>query len=215
MALIDVLGAEIERDAGIPMRWYDVLVHLEETPDGLRMKDLAERILYSKSGFTNVVDRMEKEGLVQRVRPENDRRSILVVLTDTGHEDGGSAPLPQRQASNEHFSRHLADSDIKALTRAFEKLHPRPPAAARAHPRLRISARSGNCGGLAQAVEPAGHGLTRHQARPTCCQEAGVVVLEVLLDNLSVPPASDGRETEVEWLACRFDECRRGGRAAR
>ena len=34
LALVDVLDAELERDAGIPLRWYDVLVHLEETPDG-------------------------------------------------------------------------------------------------------------------------------------------------------------------------------------
>ena len=128
MALIDVLGTEMESDAGIPMRWYDVLIHLEETPDGLRMKDLAERILYSKSGFTNVVDRMEKEGLVKRVRPENDRRSILVVLTDAGREKMEEARRGHRQALDEHFSRHLTDSDIKALTRAFEKLtdHARP-----------------------------------------------------------------------------------------
>ena len=128
MALIDVLGAEMERDAGIPMRWYDVLIHLEEAPDGLRMKDLAERILYSKSGFTNVVDRMEKEGLVERVRPENDRRSILVVLTDAGREKMKEARRCHREGLEEHFSRHLADSDVKAVTRAFEKLteHARP-----------------------------------------------------------------------------------------
>jgi len=128
MALIDVLGTEMESDAGIPMRWYDVLIHLEETPDGLRMKDLAERILYSKSGFTNVVDRMEKEGLVKRVRPENDRRSILVVLTDSGRQKMEEARRGHREALDEHFSCHLTDSDIKALTRAFEKLtdHARP-----------------------------------------------------------------------------------------
>jgi DNA-binding MarR family transcriptional regulator len=128
MALIDVLGTEMESGAGIPMRWYDVLIHLEDTPDGLRMKDLAEQILYSKSGFTNVVDRMEKEGLVKRVHPENDRRSILVVLTDTGREKMEEARRGHREALDEHFSRHLADSDIRALTRAFEKLtvHARP-----------------------------------------------------------------------------------------
>src|SRR5436189_5229620 len=86
LALIDVLDAELERDAGIPMRWYDALVHLEETPGGLRMNELAERILYSKSGFTRVVDRMEEAGLVRRVRPKNDRRSILVLLTDAGRK---------------------------------------------------------------------------------------------------------------------------------
>src|SRR6266480_3529720 len=86
LALIDVLDAEIERDAGIPLRWYDTLVHLEETPDGLRMNELAERILYSKSGFTRVVDRLEDAGFVRRVRPKNDRRSILVLLTDAGRK---------------------------------------------------------------------------------------------------------------------------------
>ena len=86
LALMSVLDDELERDAGIPMRWYDVLVHLEDEPDGLRMNELAERILYSKSGFTRVVDRLEEEGLVRRVRPENDRRSVLVVLTDAGRK---------------------------------------------------------------------------------------------------------------------------------
>jgi DNA-binding MarR family transcriptional regulator len=128
LALVDVLDAELERDAGIPLRWYDILVQLEETPDGIRMNELAERILYSKSGFTRVVDRMEEAALVRRVRPENDRRSILVVLTDQGRTTMEQARRHHRHAIEEHFSRHLADSDIKALTRAFEKLstHARP-----------------------------------------------------------------------------------------
>src|SRR5581483_8567428 len=82
LALLDVLDTELEHAVGIPMRWYDVLVHLEESPEGIRMNELAEQILYSKSGFTRVVDRMEDAGLVRRVRPDDDRRSILVVLTD-------------------------------------------------------------------------------------------------------------------------------------
>jgi DNA-binding MarR family transcriptional regulator len=128
LALVDILEAELERDAGIPLRWYDILVQLEETPDGIRMNELAERILYSKSGFTRVVDRMEEAALVRRVRPANDRRSILVVLTDHGRTTMEQARRHHRHAIEEHFSRHLADTDIKALTRAFEKLstHARP-----------------------------------------------------------------------------------------
>jgi DNA-binding MarR family transcriptional regulator len=128
LALIDVLDAALEGDAGIPLRWYDALVHLEETPDGLRMNELAERILYSKSGFTRVVDRLEAAGLVQRVRPENDRRSILVVLTGQGRTTMEQARRHHRHAIEQHFSQHLSDSDIKALTRALEKLsaHARP-----------------------------------------------------------------------------------------
>src|SRR5437763_11274102 len=124
LALIDVLDAELERDAGIPMRWYDALVHLEETPDGLRMNELAERILYSKSGFTRVVDRLEEAGLVERVRPENDRRSILVVLSDQGRTTMEQARRHHRHAIEQHFSQHLSDSDIKALTHALEEFSP-------------------------------------------------------------------------------------------
>jgi DNA-binding MarR family transcriptional regulator len=128
LALVDVLDDELKRDAGIPLRWYDALVHLEETPDGLRMNELAERILYSKSSFTRVVDRMEEAGLVRRVRPENDRRSILVVLTDQGRTTMKEARRHHRHGIEQHFSRHLTDTDIKALTRAFEKVsaHARP-----------------------------------------------------------------------------------------
>jgi DNA-binding MarR family transcriptional regulator len=128
LALVDVLDSELERDAGIPMRWYDALVHLEETPDGLRMNELAERILYSKSGFTRVVDRLEEAGLVRRVRPEDDRRSILVVLTDKGRATMDDARRHHRHAIEQHFSRHLTDTDVKALTHALEKLstHARP-----------------------------------------------------------------------------------------
>src|SRR6266516_7354184 len=80
LALLDVLDSELEGEAGIPLRWYDVLVQLEESPEGIPMNALADRILYSKSGFTRVVDRMEEAGLVLRVRPENDRRSIFVEI---------------------------------------------------------------------------------------------------------------------------------------
>jgi DNA-binding MarR family transcriptional regulator len=128
LALIDVLDSALERDAGIPMRLYDALIHLEEAPEGLRMHELAERILYSKSGLTRVVDRLENAGLVRRVRPENDRRSIFVVLTDQGRAMIDQARRHHRHAIEQHFSKHLSDTDIKALTRALGKLrdHARP-----------------------------------------------------------------------------------------
>lgn len=128
LALVDVLDTELEQAVGIPMRWYDVLVQLEETPQGIPMNELADRILYSKSGFTRVVDRMEDAGLVRRVRLEHDRRSILVVLTDQGTETMERARRHHRDGIERHFSQHLTDADSKALTRALEKIsaHARP-----------------------------------------------------------------------------------------
>lgn len=128
LALLDVLDSELEHAVGIPMRWYDVLVHLEETPEGIRMNELAERILYSKSGFTRVIDRMEEAEVVRRVRPEHDRRSILVVLTDKGTETMEHARRHHRHGIEQHFSQHLTNADVNALTRALEKIstHARP-----------------------------------------------------------------------------------------
>jgi len=128
LALLDVLDAELQSEAGIPMRWYDVLVQLEESPEGIPMNALAERILYSKSGFTRVVDRMEEAGLVRRVRPEHDRRSILIVLTENGRDTMERARRYHRDGIERHFSRHLSDNEIKALARALEKVstHARP-----------------------------------------------------------------------------------------
>ena len=128
LALLDVLDAELEQTAGIPQRWYDVLVHLEESPQGIPMNELADQILYSKSGFTRVVDRMEDAELVLRDRPKNDRRTILIVLTDKGTETLELARRHHRDGIQRHFSQHLTNADIKALTRALEKIsaHARP-----------------------------------------------------------------------------------------
>jgi DNA-binding MarR family transcriptional regulator len=128
LALIDVLGTELEHQAGLPLRWYDVLVQLEESPDGIPMSELAGRILHSKSGFTRLVDKMEVAGLVRRVRPEHDRRSILIVLTDTGTATMQHARRYHRDGIERHFSQHLTDTEIKVLTRALEKVstHARP-----------------------------------------------------------------------------------------
>ena len=128
LALLDVLDAELEQAVGIPQRWYDVLVHLEESPHGIPMNELAERILYSKSGFTRVVDRMEEAGLVRRARPDGDRRTILIVLTDKGTETLERARRHHRDGIQRHFAAHLTSADVKALTRALEKvsMHARP-----------------------------------------------------------------------------------------
>src|SRR4051812_874043 len=141
LALNDVLGSELERDAGIPLRWYDVLGQLEEAPDGIPMTALADRILFSKSGFTRVIDRMEEApevtprpapaagsllrrggsprflagrgggALVARVRPQTARRTTLVVPPSNGIETRKPARRYHRDGIDRHFSQHLPDDD--------------------------------------------------------------------------------------------------------
>ncbi len=122
-ALIDILDGELQEQSGISLRWYDVLVHLEEAPDSrLRMNELARQIVASKSGLTRVVDGMERAGLVQRERPASDRRVIEVLATPRGLEVLRAARPPHRDALQRHFARHLDDQDVKALARALKKV---------------------------------------------------------------------------------------------
>jgi DNA-binding MarR family transcriptional regulator len=127
-ALIDLLDAELQAERGLSLRWYDVLVQLEEAGEGIGMTELANRILSSKSGLTRVVDRMEQEGLVRRERPPSDRRAIRVVLTSKGGEAVQAARAVHRRGIDEHFVQHLDERDLKALERAFTKVrdHVRP-----------------------------------------------------------------------------------------
>jgi DNA-binding MarR family transcriptional regulator len=127
-ALIDILDVELREDRGMTLRWYDVLVQLEEAGGACRMTELAQRILASKSGLTRVIDRMEGEGLVQRERPQEDRRVILVNITPRGLEALQAARAVHRRGIGEHFVQHLNERDLAALKGMFEKVseHVRP-----------------------------------------------------------------------------------------
>src|SRR5262252_10113988 len=77
----------LEASLGLPFTWYDVLFQLSEAPDGrLRMHELAEAVLLSRSGLTRSVDRIESAGLVTRQAIPGDRRSTHVVITDAGRQ---------------------------------------------------------------------------------------------------------------------------------
>jgi DNA-binding MarR family transcriptional regulator len=121
-ALLDVLETSFEQDTGLTIQYYDTLVHLEDAPDGLRMSELAEKIMYSKSGLTRVVDRMEKAGLVSRHRPENDRRSVFVLQTAEGRKAMEHARPIHHAWIRQNFSSLLSDTDIAAVTRVFGKV---------------------------------------------------------------------------------------------
>lgn len=127
-ALIDIVDSELQEGCGISLRWYDVLVHLEDSDEGLRMNEIASRILASKSGLTRVIDRMEEAGLVHRERPADNRRVVLVSMTPAGVEMMHAARRIHRDSIERHFAQHLDRADCAALTRALRAVgeHVRP-----------------------------------------------------------------------------------------
>src|SRR3954447_20892655 len=90
-----VIG-RIERDmvaAGvIPLTWYDVLIELYEAPERrLRLHELADAVVLSRSGLSRLVDRLESAGLLRRETAATDRRGAYAVLTEAGLEAMGIA----------------------------------------------------------------------------------------------------------------------------
>src|ERR671914_607644 len=66
-ALVRELDAELEVAHGLPLTHYDVLIYLRAAPGRrLRMAELADSVLLSRSGVTRLVDRLEREGLIVR-----------------------------------------------------------------------------------------------------------------------------------------------------
>ena len=77
--------AQLVRDSGIPLGYYEILVHLSEAPGrALRMTQLARAATYSKSRLSHAVARLEERGWVMRRECETDRRGQIAQLTDAG-----------------------------------------------------------------------------------------------------------------------------------
>jgi DNA-binding MarR family transcriptional regulator len=124
-ALAKQLDAELEAAHGLPLSSYDVLINLQAAPDRrLRMADLAERALLSRSGMTRLVDRLERQGLLARDTCASDARGCFAVLTDAGEALLAKARPTHLEGVREKFLAHLQPDDYDRLTRLWETLLP-------------------------------------------------------------------------------------------
>lgn len=86
-AVFEGLDRQLQRDSGMPLAYYEILVQLSEAPDRmLRMSELADRVHSSPSRLSHAVARLEEKGWVQRVDCPTDRRGQYAVLSDEGFE---------------------------------------------------------------------------------------------------------------------------------
>ena len=69
-----------------PLVWHDVLRTLQEAECGIRMFEVADAIVMSRSGLTRLIDRLEEAGLVERRICPSDRRGNFLAITDAGRE---------------------------------------------------------------------------------------------------------------------------------
>ncbi len=121
--VIRALEAELDASQDLALTDYDVLVQLASAPDRrLRMSELADALLLSRSGATRLVDRLVNGGLVERVMCDTDRRGQWASLTDAGHERLRKATPTHLGGVAEHFLDRLSDDDLAALQRMLEPI---------------------------------------------------------------------------------------------
>lgn len=118
-----LLDAELTAECDLPLGSYEVLLHLNEAPDRrLRMTDLADRVLLSRSGLTRLVDRLERDGLIRRESCPSDLRGTNAVLTDEGLDRLRSAAPIHLRGVREHIVDLLSEEELATIATAFGRI---------------------------------------------------------------------------------------------
>jgi DNA-binding MarR family transcriptional regulator len=117
------LDSELERDHGLPLTSYEVLMYIGDAEGGrLRMGELAERLLLSRSGITRLADRLERQGLIVRQRCENDGRGLFVSLTPAGRAKLDAARPAHLAGVRRHFISRLTPTELDELGAIWRRL---------------------------------------------------------------------------------------------
>jgi DNA-binding MarR family transcriptional regulator len=136
-ALTKALDAQLEAEHGLPLSSYEVLHFLAEAPgQKLRMSELAEKILLSRSGLTRLVDRLEREGLLCRQSCDHDARGAFAKLTPAGAGRLRHARATHRAGVRALFLDHLSPEELEALDAVWGRVLPGAEAAAGHCPKL-------------------------------------------------------------------------------
>lgn len=114
--LVRELDEELRAVHGLPLSSYDVLTTLESAPERrLRMRELADAIVLSRSGLTRLVDRLERDGLVEREECEEDARGAFAALTGAGLAALHEARPTHQAGVRRRFLAELAPGQLKDL----------------------------------------------------------------------------------------------------
>ena len=121
--LVDRLDAGLQAATGLPLTWFDVLVHVAGAPhQRVRMNELAESLLLSKSGITRLVDRMVSAKLITRSSCASDRRVVYANLTTRGRAVFNEAAPVAARGVQEHFASYLGLEEERVLVAVLSRI---------------------------------------------------------------------------------------------
>jgi DNA-binding MarR family transcriptional regulator len=122
-AAMRAIDEDLEASGSIPLTWYDVLLELNAAADGrLRMQELADRVVLSRTRVSRLVDEMVIDNLVVKVRDDADRRVVWAQITDVGRKSFRQTAPRYLRGIEQHFSSHLTNTERKVLATALGKV---------------------------------------------------------------------------------------------
>ena len=124
-ALVKALDAQLEEAHGLPLSSYEVLLFLADAEaERMRMCDLASSVLLSRSGLTRLVDRLAREGLIERVACASDARGAFAQLTPAGREKLRAARATHLAGVRALFLDRIAPEELRMLGDVWDRVLP-------------------------------------------------------------------------------------------
>jgi DNA-binding MarR family transcriptional regulator len=121
--LSKALDAQLDAAHGLPLTSYEVLMYLSDADAGrMRMNDLAASVLLSRSGLTRLVDRLERDGYLERCSCAHDARGAFAVLTPAGREKLEAARETHLAGVRELFLSRFSDEELDVLGSAWDRV---------------------------------------------------------------------------------------------
>jgi len=121
--LVRTLDAELAREHDLPLSSYEVLLFLNDSDDGrMRMSELADSALLSRSGLTRLVDRLERQGLLKRERCTSDARGLFAEITPEGRRVFAAARRTHLDGVRRLFLERFSRDELHTLGALWQKL---------------------------------------------------------------------------------------------
>lgn len=112
--------SRLRREFSVTLPRFDLMAALERHPEGLSMSQLSESLMVSNGNVTGIVDRLVREGMLDRHARPNDRRSYLITMTASGRRNFDEMARAHEAWINDFFAR-LSDEDIASLTALLDR----------------------------------------------------------------------------------------------
>jgi DNA-binding MarR family transcriptional regulator len=124
-ALARELDAELIAGHNLPLSSYEVLLTVGDAPgERMRMSEIADSVLLSRSGVTRLVDRLERDGLVERIPCEDDARGQYAVLTARGRAVFDAARATHLAGVRRRFLGQFDSGELRRMAGYWERLVP-------------------------------------------------------------------------------------------